>query len=130
MASDDAADRRLKFYGLGDYGTFFQVECAAEVLDSLDAFTASHSIPDVIELHDVYLFVESNLFPGTFPDSQREASRALLPKLKAAVARYFNALDDANLVDAVSDGVGATSRSTTTSFSRSSPSSPGVRACG
>lgn len=105
MSFDDSDDRRLKFFGLGDYGTFFQVERAAEVLDIFDASAEDRSVTDVIELHNLRLFIENHLLEQSFSDSRRGAGEALLPKLRATVARYFRALDDTNLVDAVGGDV-------------------------
>jgi hypothetical protein len=47
MATKDAADRRLKFYGLNDYGTYWQVERAAEILERYDPSSSVQTISDI-----------------------------------------------------------------------------------
>jgi hypothetical protein len=63
MTSEDTASRRVKFYGLADYGTYFQVERAAEILEDYDATRTSYSISEIIELYNTQLFAQNNLFP-------------------------------------------------------------------
>src|SRR4051812_35820014 len=76
MATDRGAERRLKFYGTNDYGTFWQVQRAAALLETLDSAVAPSSIAEVIELHNAEQFVENNLLPSSSTDEQRAAYRA------------------------------------------------------
>src|SRR6266568_4163099 len=101
MATEGTADRRLKFYGLNDYGTFFQVEHAAEILEHYDPSSTANTISDILELHNAQLFAASNLFPKSYTDSQRVACQALIPELRTAVAKFFNAMDDANIASII-----------------------------
>jgi hypothetical protein len=103
MDTEDTADRRLKFYGLNDHGTFFQVERAAEILEHYDPSFTANTISDILELHNAQLFAESNLFPKSYTDSQRAACQALIPELRKKVAKFFNAMDDANIASIVVD---------------------------
>jgi hypothetical protein len=103
MINEDSADRRVKFYGLDDYGTYFQVEHAGKILEHYDPSSTSHSISDILELYNAQLFAENNLFPSSYLDSQREACRALIPELRKTVAKFFNAITCANVASAVVD---------------------------
>jgi hypothetical protein len=79
------------------------VERAADVLAQYDAASTIGSISDILELHNARLFAENNLFPASYSDSQRAAARALIPELRKTVAKFFNALNDANLASMVID---------------------------
>ena len=62
MTLEDTASRRVKFYGIGDYGAYFQVERAAEILENYDATRTSYSISEIIELYNAQLFAQKNIF--------------------------------------------------------------------
>lgn len=103
MTAQRASDRRLKFFGLNDYGTFYQVEHAAEVLEAFDPLATAYSVSDIIELYNAQLFAESELFPRSYNDGQRAACKAAVPQLQAIVAKFFNSLVDANFAHLVED---------------------------
>jgi hypothetical protein len=103
MANEDPTSRRVKFYGLSDYGTYFQVEHALKILECHDQSSTSRAISDILELYNAQLFVESNLFPKTYSDRQREACRALAPELRKTIAIFFNTINDANIASVVID---------------------------
>lgn len=103
MANEDPADRRLKFYGLNDYGTYFQVEHAVEILKHYNQSSTPRTISDILELYNAQFFAESNLFPKTYPDRQREACQALVPELRKTISKFFNAINEANITSLVVD---------------------------
>jgi hypothetical protein len=103
MTTEDEVNRRLKFYGLNDHGTYFQLERAAEILEHYDPSSTAQTISDILELHNAQLFAESNLFPESYTESQRTAAQALIPELRKTVAKYFNRVNDANVASIVVD---------------------------
>jgi hypothetical protein len=103
MTSEDTASRRVKFYGLGDYGTYFQVERAAEILEDYDATRTSYSISEIIELYNTQLFAQNNLFPPSYTEAQCDGFKAQLPEARKTIAKFFNAIDEANVADVVVD---------------------------
>lgn len=103
MATEDAADRRLKFYGLSDYGTYWQLDQAVTILERYDASAVGRTISDVIELYNAQLFAEKDLFPDGTTESQRAAIKARIPELRQAVARFFNAITEENVATVVVD---------------------------
>jgi hypothetical protein len=103
MANEDPAGRRVKFYGLNDYGTYFQVEHAVKILEHDEPSSTSRTVSDILELYNAQLFAENNLFPKMYPDKQREACQALVPELRKTVAKFFNAINDANIASVVID---------------------------
>jgi len=103
MANEDPADRRVKFYGLNDIGTHLQVKHAVETLEHYDPSPTTRTISDILELYNAQLFAESNLFPKTYPDRQREECQALIPELRKTIAKFFTAINDANIASVVVD---------------------------
>lgn len=103
MTSSDGAQRRLKFYGLNDHGTYWQVERAAEILEHYDPSSTAKDIFEILELHNAQLFAENNLFPNSYTDSQRTACQALVPELRKTVAKFFNSITDTNMASIIVD---------------------------
>jgi hypothetical protein len=103
MTSEDTASRHVKFYGLGDYGTYFQVERAAEILEHYDATRTSYSISEIIELYNAQLFVQNNVFPPSYTKAQCDGFKAQLPEARKTIAKFFNAINEANVADVVVD---------------------------
>ena len=89
--------KRLKFYGLNDYGTFFQVKHATECLDGYDDSKTDYATDDIIELYNAVSFIENGVFPKDLGDKKAAAYKALAPKLKKTVAIFFNAIDQSNV---------------------------------
>ena len=103
MTSEDTASRHVKFYGLGDYGTYFQVERAAEILEHYDATRTSYSISEIIELYNAQFFAQNNLFPPSYTKAQCDGFKAQLPEARKTIAKFFNAINEANVADVVVD---------------------------
>ena len=101
VATDEAADRRVKFYGLHDYGTYFQVVQAAEIAESFDLSLTMRTISDILELYNVRLFMESDLFPSSYTDRRRATCRAVIPELHRVVGKFFNAIDESNVASII-----------------------------
>lgn len=101
MANEDQADRRVNFLGLKDYGTYFQIELAAKVLERYDSSSVPRAISDVLELYNAQLYAESKLFPQSYSDKQRKACQALIPELRKTIAKFFNGISDANIASTI-----------------------------
>lgn len=93
--------RRVKFYGLQDYGTYWQASRAFEVLDQYDPSTPTKSVNELLELYNAMLYVESALFPAQYTSDQRDKYKTVVPLIRKAVATYFNSLNSSNLRNAV-----------------------------
>lgn len=102
MTKEDT-DWRVKFYGLSDQGTYFQVEQAVDVLERYDPSSAALSVSDVLELYNAQLFAGHGVFPNSYTSEQRAACKALIPKLRGTVGRFFSTIRDATLASVVVD---------------------------
>ncbi|MFK4247101.1 hypothetical protein ACI2KV_30070 [Micromonospora chokoriensis] len=92
----DAIDRRVKFYGPSDYGTYAQVERAARIVEQYSHST-EYTISDVLEFYNAQLFADADLLPTSYSESQRAAYRTNILQLRRIVARFFNAINDTNV---------------------------------
>jgi len=102
-STEGTAEGRVKFYGLGDYGTYPQANRAAEILAQFDPSSETFAVSDVLEFHNAQLFVENELFPMSYSDGERTACRAVLPQVRATVAKFFNGLNDTNAATLLTD---------------------------
>jgi hypothetical protein len=102
MTTEDAPKQRLKFYGLSDYGTYWQLEQVVNILEQYDA-SATRTITDVIELHNVQLFAERDLFPQETTDSQRATYKMRARELRQVVGRFFNGINEGNVATVIED---------------------------
>ncbi len=89
-------DKRLKFYGLNDYGTFFQVKRATECLDDYDSSKTDYAIDDIIELYNTVQFAENGVFPKDLSSEKETEYKALVPKIRKTIAIFLNTIDQSN----------------------------------
>lgn len=94
-------DKRLKFYGLNDYGTFLQTEKITKCLDSYKDNKIYCDINDVIELYNAMQFVENGVLPKDLNTKEEVAYKELIPKIKKTIALFFNAIDQSNIADKI-----------------------------
>lgn len=103
----DEADelRRVRFYGTNDLSVGWFVPRVVELATQFDPeHLSSHSV-DILELHQVQQFLEHRLLPNTLSEAERDQLLSRAPQMRAAVARFFAAVDGSNLVHIVA-GVG------------------------
>lgn len=106
MDTDTAADRfppRLRFYGAGDFATYWQVERVAEVVEGFDPASPPDNVNGILELHNARLFVEGGFTPSDIVEDNRKALVEAAKPIKRIVAQWFNALEDDNLADMLAD---------------------------
>ena len=90
--------RHLKFYGLNDLSTSVHAGHAAHLLENYyDPTRTTYTLTEILELYNALLFIENSAFPGSYDDAQRSTLRALTPRVRATIGRFFNALDEAAL---------------------------------
>lgn len=97
MIDEASESRRVKFYGPTDFGIHSQVARVAELAAQFESSMIPQNIVDIIELHNVQLYIASGLLPRSFSDADRAAALAQVPQLRAAVGRYFAEINDGNL---------------------------------
>lgn len=96
------SERRIKYYGLRDLATSFYMRPAMKLLDVFDETKVGYSINDILELHNVLLYVENLALPKDVETSKLDGYIALKPKLHKVIAIFFNAITEENALDIIS----------------------------
>ncbi|MFF2632688.1 hypothetical protein ACFVR6_07405 [Microbacterium sp. NPDC058021] len=104
MESGEVGKRRLRFYGAGDYATYWQVDEAVEIVRRFDDVWSSRNVADVIELHNAQQLVQAGFVPQSLTDIEKLGLAATSSRIRSSVARFFTSVDSSNL-DELIDGV-------------------------
>jgi len=94
---------RLKFFGLSDYGTFWQADRLLEILREFDATRSDQGINDIVELHQLALFLEHKALPKDLAEAERDACLAHVPEIRKVVGTFFGKVTDATFSTLVQD---------------------------
>lgn len=94
---------RLRFYGAGDLSTPGQIERAADVVGKFDPAFPPTDVNGIMELHNARLFVEAGFTPTNIAEDNRKTLVEGAKPIRRTVAQWFNALEDDNLVDMLTD---------------------------
>lgn len=89
--------RRLRFYGGGDYATYWQMDRAAEVAGGFDPSSPPSDILGILELHNARLFIEAGFVPEHLSKMAVDHLTVACVAMRGAVARWFAGLNDDNL---------------------------------
>ncbi|GAA2165505.1 hypothetical protein FHX52_3882 [Humibacillus xanthopallidus] len=103
MIVDEDHPRRVRFFGVHDLASGWYVERVAEIVESFDPSRVPTSTVDIIELHNVQQYLENDFLPQAYTQEQRDFARSQRGNLRAAVARYFSAIDEATCSSVVAD---------------------------
>lgn len=107
MSEQEAALRRVRFYGVHDLATGWHVPRVVELAERFDPKNAPTSTVDILELHNVQQYLEHGFLPNAYTEEERNQAKARIPQIRSAVARFFSAIDNTNfaaLVAGVSHG--------------------------
>lgn len=99
----DQFRHRLRFYGAGDFATFWQVHRAAEAIETFDPASPPDDVNGILELHNARLFVDEGFTPPDIAEENRKALVAAATPIRRTVAQWFNSLGDDNLVDRLTE---------------------------
>jgi hypothetical protein len=106
MDAETAPDKftpRLRFFGAGDFATYWQVHRAAEVVEGLDSACPPEEVNGILELHNARLFVEAGFTPSGIIEGDRKDIIAVAASIRRIVAQWFNALEDDNLAEMLTE---------------------------
>lgn len=103
MANEEQAERRLRYYGLNDYATYFDVERAMKYLDEYEPTRTDYTINEAIELFNALQFVVNEVFPKEYDDTKRSKYQSLIPQLNKTIATFFNSINEKNAAKKISD---------------------------
>lgn len=96
MSEEDVYPRRVRFYGAHDMAAGWHVPRVAELAEQFDPANAPTTIEDILELHNVQLYLEHGFLPSAYSEEERGQAQARIPQIRSAVARFFSAIDNTN----------------------------------
>lgn len=103
MTEDLQRRVRLRFYGSGDYATYFQVSQAFDCLAAFDTERTTYELNDIVEVSHAATFVEKGFAPPDLDERTLENARGRLPSVHRVIGRYFASLNDSNLPTVVTN---------------------------
>ena len=96
-------DNRIKYYGLRDLATVFYVDSVVKLLEKFDENKTEYAINDILELHNVYLYVDNLALPKNIENDKLDEYIAIKPKLLSIIRSFFNKIDENNVLKIVKD---------------------------
>lgn len=93
----EAAGRRIKFFGPGDLANAFVAEQAVEFLHSYVAGRSITCLNDALELYNALEFARHEILPVTLNDSDRGVLASNTKVLTGQISDYFLGLNELNL---------------------------------
>lgn len=103
MSEIDEAVRRVRFFSVHDLAAGWYVDRVAELAEQFDPANAPMAIGDLLELHNVQRYLEHDLLPRRYTDTERAQAKARIPQIRSAVARFFSFVDDTNCGTLIAD---------------------------
>ncbi len=97
------SERRIKFYGLNDYATFFNLKRVEEYLDNYSENKTDYTLVDIIELYNVLQFVENKIFRKDLSNEKLVGYEALISKIKRSLSLFFNGVNETNVSSTIID---------------------------
>lgn len=97
----------LKYHGLNDYGTFFQVQRAAELLENTDESNVDGlmDLHQALELYNAQLFIKNGVYPASCEEGRRERLRRQARTAMGGVGRFFRFLTNETLPQVINGAV-------------------------
>jgi len=102
---DEVKIERVRFYGANDLATGFHAPRAVEIGLKFEPADPPTDIIDVLELHNVWQYIEHNFIPESCTSAERTALTTASPKMRATIARFFSRIDSSNFA-AIVAGIG------------------------
>ncbi|GAW51370.1 MULTISPECIES: hypothetical protein [unclassified Nocardioides] len=99
----DDVSMRLRFYGAGDYATYWQSQEAADIIQRFNPSARPEDVNGILELHNARLFVEAGFTPKDLPEAEQATLTEAAGPIRRVVAQWFHALEDEDLDDKLSD---------------------------
>lgn len=96
MDEDEISLRRVKFYGVQDLSTGWQLPRLVELIEQLDSERPPDNTQELLELFNVEKYLGEEIFPADYSEEQQAIALAKLPRIREAIARHFSTIDNSN----------------------------------
>lgn len=103
MSEEPQIERRLKYYGRSDYGTYYQLDHAYNLLRSFDDNLSNPRLNDIVELHNAIQFVENDFLPPAVGPDERRTLSEKVPSIRRAIGVFFGSINDGNFAQLIGD---------------------------
>lgn len=95
--------RGIKYYGTRDLATVFYLKAAVELLESFDETKTGYDINDILELYNVYLYIDNLFLPGDLEREKLERFINLKPAILKIISSFFNAVTEETVLEMIQD---------------------------
>jgi len=95
------AKRQLRYYGAGDYATYWQIDDAASILRSFNESSPLVDATAAIEVYNAQQFQAAGFIPATATAAERSELSEKSARARSAVAKFFTQINATNLRDRV-----------------------------
>lgn len=95
--------KRVKYYGLRDLATSFYLKSVVELLENFDENKTGRDINDILELYNVYLYVDDLALPRDLGQDKVEKFVNLKPEILKAISSFFNTITEENILETIQD---------------------------
>ncbi len=99
----ESTDKKVKYYGLRDLATSFYVGSVIELLENFDENKTDYAVNDILELYNVYLYVDNLVLPKDIENDKLNEYIALKPKLLRTIKLFFDRIDENNVLEIIKD---------------------------
>ena len=99
----ESTDKRVKYYGPRDLATSFYVSSVIELLEKFDENKTDYAINDILELYNVYLYIDNLVLPKDIDNDKLNEYIALKPKLLSTIRLFFNRIDENSVLEIIKD---------------------------
>lgn len=89
---------RAVFYSRNDMSIFTAVERIDAVMCSLD-LEKDFTIDDILELFQILVFFEENIFPARWNEKEKESFKIKIPEIKSVIISFFNSKKSNELLE-------------------------------
>lgn len=93
----ESTTKLVRYYGLNDYATYFNLEEAMNLLEEFDFAQTSYTVTEILESYNATLYVDNKLFHKDRSAHDIEGLKSLANKAKKVIAVYFNSLTKENV---------------------------------
>lgn len=100
---EELMGEKVKYYGPRDLATAFYISSVIELLENFDENKTGYTINDILELYNVYLYVDNLVLPKDIGDKKLNEYIALKPKLLKAIGLFFSRINENNVFEIVKD---------------------------
>ena len=90
--------KRVKFYSKGDWASGYHLKKVEQILMTFNE-NSDFDINDILEMHNIILYIENGLKLKTWTQEQIESYITQCKSIKNIIGRYFGNLTNENIIE-------------------------------